>query len=126
MLLSIVLISKPLPTFTPTWDHNKFGGSVAVSCIEIRTTSLGGHWWASWWCSSQGGWHPVVGEQKLPLKNLVLLIHVLHVAHPDDLKESTVYAREIVDGFFRKYTRIDVSYTEQHVHKFRHLNVDSR
>ena len=33
---------------------------------------------------------------------------------------------EIVDGFFRKYTRIDVSHIEPHDHTFLHLNVDSR
>jgi hypothetical protein len=56
----------------------------------------------------------------------VLLIHVLHVSHPAVLNESTAYAREIVDRFFKKYTRIDTSHIEPHVHKFRHLNIDSR
>jgi hypothetical protein len=55
----------------------------------------------------------------------VLLIHVLHVSHPEALNESTAYAREIVDGFFKKYTRIDISHIEPHIHKFRNLNVDS-
>jgi len=48
------------------------------------------------------------------------------VSHPDALKESTAYAREIVDGFFRKYTQIDVSHIEPHTYKFRQLQVDSR
>ena len=56
----------------------------------------------------------------------VLIIHVLHVSHPDALKESTGYARKIVDGFFRKYTQIDVSHIEPHTYKFRQLQVDSR
>jgi hypothetical protein len=55
-----------------------------------------------------------------------LQIHVLHVSHPAALEGSTCYAREIVDGFFRKYTRIDVSYIEPHDNKFRNLNSGSR
>ena len=56
----------------------------------------------------------------------VLLIHVLHVSHPAVLSDSAGYAREIVDGFFRKHTRINCSYNEPHTHKFHHLKVDSR
>jgi hypothetical protein len=56
----------------------------------------------------------------------VLLIHVLHVSHPAALEGSTRYAREIVDGFFSKYTDIDVSNIEPHTHKFSNLAVESR
>ena len=56
----------------------------------------------------------------------VLLIHVLHVSHPAVLSDSAGYAREIVDGFFRKYTQINCSHVEPHTHKFHHLKVDSR
>ena len=67
---------------------------------------------------------PCCGRTETTVKEFtVLLIHVLHVSHPDVLNESTVYAKEIVDGCFRKYTRIDVSYIEPHVHKFRHLKL---
>ena len=70
---------------------------------------------------------PCCGRTETTVKEFtVLLIHVLHMSHPDVLKESRVYAREIVDGFFKKYTRIDVSYIEPHIHKFPHLQVDSR
>ena len=55
-----------------------------------------------------------------------LLIHVLHVSHPDVLNASTCYAREIVDGFFREHTNIDTRYIEPHTHKFLHLNVEFR
>ena len=48
------------------------------------------------------------------------------MSHSAVLNESTGYARETVDGFFRKYTQIDVSHIESHNHKFLHLNVDSR
>jgi hypothetical protein len=70
---------------------------------------------------------PCCGRTETTVKDFtVLLIHVLHVSHPAVLNESTAYAREIVDGFFKKYTRIDVNYLEPHVHKFHNLNVDSR
>lgn len=55
-----------------------------------------------------------------------LLVHVLHVSHPAALEGSTHYTREIVDGFFKKYTSIDVSYIEGHNHKFRNLTAESR
>ena len=45
-----------------------------------------------------------------------LLVHVLHVSHPAALEDTTRYAREIVDGFFTKYTSIDVSHIEAHNH----------
>jgi hypothetical protein len=56
----------------------------------------------------------------------VLLIHVLHVSHPAALEASTRYAREIVDGFFSKYTHIDVSNIEPYDYKFRNLIAESR
>jgi len=55
-----------------------------------------------------------------------LIIHVLHVSHPTALEGSTRYAREIVDRFFSEHTRIDVSYIEEHNHKFRNLVAESR
>ena len=70
---------------------------------------------------------PCCGRKQSTVKNFtVLLIHVLHVSHPDVLNTSTRYAREIVDGFFREHTDIDISYIEPHTHKFLHLNVESR
>ena len=66
------------------------------------------------------------GTQSTVKSFTVLLIHVLHVSHPDVLNASTSYAREIVDGFFREHTNIDTSYTDPHTHKFLHLNVESR
>jgi hypothetical protein len=56
----------------------------------------------------------------------LLLIQVLHVSHPAAVEGSTHYAREIVDRFFKKYTRIDVSHIEPHTHKFRNLVAESR
>jgi hypothetical protein len=56
----------------------------------------------------------------------VLLIHVLHVSHPAALEGSTHYVREIVEGFFSNYTRIDISRIEPHIHKFCNLTVESR
>ena len=50
----------------------------------------------------------------------------MHVPNSTVLKESTIYAREIVDGYFRKYTQIDVIHIESNNHTFLHLNVDSR
>ena len=56
----------------------------------------------------------------------VLLIHVLHVSHPSALEGTTRYARDIVDGFFKEHTNIDISYIEPHDYKFGHLAVESR
>jgi len=56
----------------------------------------------------------------------VLLIHVLHVSHPEALEGSTRFVREIVDGFFKEHTNIDVSYIEPHNYKFCNLAVESR
>lgn len=55
-----------------------------------------------------------------------MLIHVLRVSHWAALEGSTRYAREIVDGFFRKYAQIDISHIEPHNHKFRNLITESR
>jgi hypothetical protein len=55
-----------------------------------------------------------------------LLIHVLHISHPAALEGSTRYARELVDSFFRKYTRIDISYIVPHDYKFRNIAAESR
>jgi hypothetical protein len=54
-----------------------------------------------------------------------LLINVLHVSHPAALVGSTRYAREIVDGFFRRHTSIDLSHIEPR-DKFCNLKVESR
>jgi len=56
----------------------------------------------------------------------ILLIHVLHVSHPAALEGSTRYAREIVDGFFKEHTDIDISYIEPHNRKCCNLAVESR
>jgi hypothetical protein len=48
------------------------------------------------------------------------------VSHPAALEGSTRYARGTVDGFYRKYTQIDVSHIEPHNHKFRNLITVSR
>jgi hypothetical protein len=55
-----------------------------------------------------------------------LQIHVLHMSHPAVLEGSMHYAREIVDGFFKKHTRIDVNYIETYDNKFRNLISGSR
>jgi hypothetical protein len=55
-----------------------------------------------------------------------VLIQVLHVSHPAALEGSTRYARELVDGFFKRHTCIDVSYIEPHDYKFRNLVAKSR
>lgn len=55
-----------------------------------------------------------------------LLIQVLHVWHPAVLEETTLYAREIVDRFFSKYIKIDVSHIEPHNNIFRNLISESR
>jgi hypothetical protein len=56
----------------------------------------------------------------------VLLVHVLYVSHPSALQGTTEYARELVERFFRKYTRIDVSQIVSHTHKFCNLASNSR
>ena len=56
----------------------------------------------------------------------VLLVHVLRVSHPTALEGSTVYARELVDRFFKKYTKIDTTLIELHTYKFLHLIASSR
>ena len=56
----------------------------------------------------------------------LLLIHVLHVSHPEALEGSTRFVRDIVDGFFKEHTNIDVSYIEPCNYKFCNLAVESR
>jgi hypothetical protein len=48
------------------------------------------------------------------------------MSHPAALEGSTRYAREIVNGFFREHTNIDISYIEPHTQKFCNLAVESR
>jgi hypothetical protein len=56
----------------------------------------------------------------------VLLVQVLNVSHPLALEGSSVYARQLVEGFFRKYTQIDPSLVEPHANKFLRLTAESR
>jgi hypothetical protein len=51
---------------------------------------------------------------------------VLNVSHPLALEGSSVYAKQLVERFFRKYTRIDPALVEEHAHKFLRLAADSR
>ena len=53
-----------------------------------------------------------------------LLIYVLHELHPAVLEGFTRHASEMVDGGFRKYNQIDVSYTELYNFKFCNLHVE--
>jgi hypothetical protein len=55
----------------------------------------------------------------------VLLVHVLSVSHPVALEGSSRYARELVERFLRKYTKLSPVLVE-HVHKFSRLAADSR
>ena len=48
------------------------------------------------------------------------------MSHPTALEGSMRYAREIVDGFFKEHTVIDISYIESHNQKFCNLAVESR
>jgi hypothetical protein len=56
----------------------------------------------------------------------VLLAQVLNVSHPLALEGWSVYARQVVEGFCRKYTRTDPVLVESHAHKFLGLVADSR
>jgi hypothetical protein len=56
----------------------------------------------------------------------VLFVQVLHVSNPHALHGSGVYARELVERFFRKYTNIDPKLVEPHAHKLLGLVADSR
>jgi hypothetical protein len=71
-------------------------------------------------------WCCCPGARGTVKKFTILLIHVLHVSHPNALEGTTCYAREIVDRFFKEHTQIDVSYIEPHNYKFRNLAVESR
>jgi hypothetical protein len=67
-----------------------------------------------------------LGRRSFVKEFTVLLIHVLHVSHPAALEGSTRYARDIVDGFFKEHTNIDISHIEPHNRKFCNLGVESR
>jgi hypothetical protein len=56
----------------------------------------------------------------------ISLIHVLHVSHPAALEGSMRFACEIIDGFFKEHSNIDISYIEPHNYKFFNLAVESR
>jgi hypothetical protein len=56
----------------------------------------------------------------------VLLVQVLNVSHPLALEGSSVYAKQLVERFFRKYTRIDPALVKEHAHKFLRLAADSQ
>jgi hypothetical protein len=56
----------------------------------------------------------------------VLLVQVLNESHPIALEGSSVYAGQLVEGFFWKYIHIDPALVELHVHKFLGLVEDSR
>jgi hypothetical protein len=56
----------------------------------------------------------------------VLLLHVLNVSHPLALEGSSNYARELVERFLRKYTKLIPVLVGEHAHKFLRLAVDSR
>ena len=56
----------------------------------------------------------------------VLLVHVLNVSHPVALEGSSKYARELVERFIRKYTKISPVLVGEHAYKFSRLAVDSR
>jgi len=48
------------------------------------------------------------------------------VSHPEALEGFARFVREIVDGFFKEHTNINVSYIEPHIYKFCNLAVESR
>jgi hypothetical protein len=56
----------------------------------------------------------------------VLLVHVLNVSHPIALEGSSKYARELVERFLRKYTKLSPVLVGEHAHKFSRLAADSR
>jgi hypothetical protein len=56
----------------------------------------------------------------------VLLIHVLNVSHPVAVEGSSRYARELVERFLRKYTKLSPVLVGEHAHKFLRLATDSR
>jgi hypothetical protein len=56
----------------------------------------------------------------------VLLIHVVAANSPTALLGSDAFALVLVRNFFRKYTQINSDRIDEHAHKFKHLEVDSR
>jgi hypothetical protein len=48
----------------------------------------------------------------------VLLVHVLNVSHPAALEVSSRYARELVERFLSKYTKLSPVSVGDHPHKF--------
>jgi hypothetical protein len=56
----------------------------------------------------------------------VLLVHVLNVSHPAALEGSSRYARELVERFLSKYTKLNPVLVGDHAHKFLRLAVDFR
>jgi hypothetical protein len=56
----------------------------------------------------------------------VLLVHVLNVSHPVALEGSRKYAREQVERFIHKYTKLSPVLVGEHAYKFSRLAVDSR
>jgi hypothetical protein len=54
------------------------------------------------------------------------VILVPKVSHPAALEGSSRYARELVEGFLRKYTNLSPVLVGEHGHKFLRLAVDSR
>jgi hypothetical protein len=58
-------------------------------------------------------------------KFTVLLIHVAATSHTA-LQDSDLFALVLVRNFFRRYTKIDPARVDEHTHKFKHLEVDSR
>jgi hypothetical protein len=56
----------------------------------------------------------------------VLLIHVVAENSLTALQGSDLFALVLVKNFFRKYTHINPDRIDEHAHKFKHLEVDSR
>jgi hypothetical protein len=56
----------------------------------------------------------------------VLLVHVVAATSPTALQDSDVFALTLVRNFFRKYTKVSHDRIDNHAHKFRNLEVDSR
>jgi hypothetical protein len=53
----------------------------------------------------------------------VLLVHVLNVLHPMALEGSSKYARESVERFICKYTKLSPVLAGEHAHKFSRLEM---
>jgi hypothetical protein len=73
------------------------------------------------WCSC---------EERLDLREAplftVLLVHVVAATSPTALQDSDLFALTLVKNFFRKYTKVSPDRIDDHAHKFRHLEADSR